>query len=82
MTTLLKIETEPVPEDIRFLFQRHYDCNIEDTGRDDERLWISSRNARGHPLTGCRTEAGISNYIIVGYLYAFEKIECRAQITK
>ena len=49
----LKIEVEPAPKDIRFLEDRLYDYNVEQTGSDDGK-WLSIfvRNEAGGIVAG------------------------------
>ena len=49
----LQIEVEPAPADIRFLEDRLYDYNVEQTGSDDgKRLSIFVRDDKGLIVAG------------------------------
>ena len=59
----LKLETEPAPEDVRYLAARLYDYNVEHTGRDDGQwLAIFSRDERD------RIVAGLHGWTWAGWL--------------
>ena len=62
-TNLLKLETEPAPEDVRYLADRLYDYNVEHTGRDDGQwLAIFSRDEKD------RIVAGLHGWTWAGWL--------------
>ena len=52
-TNRLQLETDPATADIRFLLDRLYSYNVEQTGRDDGQwLAIFSRDQKGEILAG------------------------------
>mgnify|MGYP003395804877 CR=1 FL=1 len=66
----LQIEVEPAPKDIRFLEDRLYDYNVEQTGFDDGK-WLSIfvRDDAGEP-------SAIDDDALISFLGEYAEVAC------